>query len=190
MSKNKQKLHFDRIQYDSDKNEFVLSTVQSKRITKEVLDQAVELLGVISEVVGESIESILGKGRKRELINARSNFIALIKKASPKLGYVDIGSFFEGERPPKGKDHAMILHGFRNHYNLMDFDKHYKDINRQIRMGWDDGWLTDQEIGDYLFSLSEVKMILIKNGVTNPLFTKRMFSLRFLENSRELETAS
>ena len=84
------------------------------------------IINCICEVLNLSYNDIVGKCRKREIVEARQIAIGLILEANPKLTLKKVGRIFK-------RDHSTIIYA-RNTYNdLLLTNKIFKSKVKQVK---------------------------------------------------------
>ena len=92
---------------------YVLS---SNSVHEELFDRA---YGVIEKHNGVTKDMLLSKLRKREFVEARRHFCALIYKDKNNLSLSKIGKAL-------GLDHTTVIHHLNSHNDFMDIEPDYK----------------------------------------------------------------
>jgi dUTPase len=84
-------------------------------------EKLLKLRKFVSDDIGISIEEMILRSRKREIVFARQSYCWLAKKLIPgDPGLAIIGSFIE-------KDHATVMHAVKTIDNLMDTNRFIND---------------------------------------------------------------
>lgn len=79
------------------------------------------IITIVASALSISKEDILGKSRKREIVEARQLTQYFIRTTCPKLSLEAIGEL------TGGKDHATVLHSCKSVTNLMDTDRKFAE---------------------------------------------------------------
>ena len=79
-----------------------------------------DVLKVVAQSCGVTVEQILSKSRKGEFVTARHIFCAIMKK---ELGY----SYEEIGKINNGRDHTTTIHSVRTHNNRCETEDGYKE---------------------------------------------------------------
>ena len=106
---------------EKEKNK-IHSEVQHRyhKITKE------ELLEIISQESGVSVNDIIQRSRKREIINARFIFCSILKE---HFGYTLTRI---GEQMINGRDHTSVRHALIQYKNRINTEESFRHLVKRI----------------------------------------------------------
>jgi len=84
-----------------------------------------DVLKIVSEECGVTLEDILSRSRKGPIVNARHIFCAIMKKEF-NYSYETIGKMVSG------RDHTTAIHSIRVHKNRCDSEEGYSEHTQLI----------------------------------------------------------
>lgn len=84
-----------------------------------------EVLKVVSEEFGVTMEGIISKSRKKELVNARFAFFAALR-IKMNINLTEIGKI------TSSRDHTSIIHGLQEFKNRYDTEDEFKKTVSRI----------------------------------------------------------
>jgi hypothetical protein len=106
------------------------------------------LLKEVSKITGVPAGDIFRKTRKREIVDSRRLYAYLLRTTDPReqriipyndTKFVSRGKHMDGRDSPNclarhiDKDHASVLYLIRTTFELMDSDKHYREVVNEIQ---------------------------------------------------------
>lgn len=106
------------------------------------------LLKEISKITGVLVGDIFRETRKREVVDSRRLYVYLLRTTDPKeqkiipyseTKFVSRGKHMDGRDSPNclarhvGKDHATVIYYVRITFELMQTDKHYREVVAEIQ---------------------------------------------------------
>ena len=114
------------------------------------------ILAVVADAFGTTPELILSRSRKRPNPDARKAATALMME-HPRLRYTQqkMGEVLGG------KDHSTIAHNKRQHDNLMETDKRYRDTFLSINTDFINKEVVQKEIDRLEARIAELKKMLL-----------------------------
>lgn len=101
------------------------SNFQSK-VKTSILERInpLEILEVISNQSNQSVEDIMSRTRRQEIVDARQLFCHVIKEKYD-MPLAKIGKII-------GRDHATVIHSIKAHRDRYDVNKQYRELTRSV----------------------------------------------------------
>lgn len=84
-----------------------------------------DVLKIVSEQCGVTVEDVLSRSRKGTIVNARHIYCAIMKK---EFGY----SYETVGKMVNGRDHTTAIHSVRTHKNRCETEEGYKEHTELI----------------------------------------------------------
>jgi len=92
---------------------------------KRSLVKPEDILKIVSEQCGVSVEDILSRSRKGTIVNARHIFCTIMKK---EFGY----SYESVGKMVSGRDHTTAIHSIKTHQNRCETEEGYREHTELI----------------------------------------------------------
>lgn len=96
------------------------------RIKTTILDRIdpLEILSVVSKHSYQSVEDIMSRTRKQDVVDARQLFCYVIKEKYG-MSLANIGKIVS-------RDHATVIHSIKAHKDRYDVSRQYRELTRNV----------------------------------------------------------